>query len=142
HRAADPQALDYFGTLLKTGLSVEQLDEDLVSSGEYFSSRGGGTNDGFLDALYQDALGRTPDPGGLSTFEAMLAAGASRAQVADVVFGSTEYQQDLVENMYETLLDRPADASGLAFFTAELSSGLTDQQVMAQIIGSDEFAAE
>ncbi len=139
HRNADQQALDYFVRLLQTGLTVEQFDVDLINSDEYFAS-GGGTNDGFLDALYEDALGRSPDAGGRTAFDAMLAAGASRAQVADLLFSSTEYQNRLVNSMYESLLDRPADAPGLAFFSAELNSGLTDQQVVAQIISSDEFA--
>jgi hypothetical protein len=140
HRAAEPQALDYFVALLQAGLTAEQLDVDLVGSDEYFNTRGGGTNDGFLDALYEDALGRSPDAGGRSSFDASLAAGTTRAQVADVVFGSPEYQRELVQSMYESLLNRPADAAGLAAFTAELTAGLTDQQVMAQFIGSEEFA--
>ncbi|HVX09977.1 MAG TPA: DUF4214 domain-containing protein [Pirellulales bacterium] len=140
HRAADPQALDYFVASLQAGLTAEQLDVDLVGSDEYFNTRGGGTNDGFLDALYEDALGRSADAGGRSSFDALLATSATRAQVADMVFGSPEYQHQLVNNMYELLLDRPADPVGLAGFTAELSAGLTDQQVMAQIIGSEEFS--
>jgi hypothetical protein len=140
HRAADPQALDYFAALLHAGLTAEQLDIDLVGSDEYFSTRGGETNDGFLDALYEDALGRSPDTGGRNSFNALLATTARRSQVADIVFGSPEYQHDLVNNMYELLLNRPADPTGLAGFTAALSAGLTDQQVMAQIIGSEEFA--
>jgi hypothetical protein len=140
HRDADPQALHYFVASLQAGLTAEQLDADLVGSEEYFSTRGGGTNDGFLDALYQDALGRSPDPRGRSSFDALLATGERRTQVADMIFGSPEYQHDLVNSMYELLLNRPADPAGLAGFTAELSAGMTDQQVMAQIIGSKEFA--
>lgn len=122
------------------GLSPEQLDLDLVDSPEYFAARGGGSNDGFLDALFADALGRAVDAGARTAFDTMFANGATPAQVADLVFGSTEYQNRLVENIFESLLNRPADPAALVFFTAELSSGLTDQQMMAQVIGSEEFA--
>lgn len=89
-----------FASLLGEGTAVEQFDAVLLSSDEYLKNRGGGTNDGFLDTLFQDALDRSVDANARAAFDAMLAAGASRGQVADIVFGSTEYHQDLVEQMY------------------------------------------
>jgi hypothetical protein len=140
HRDAEQSALDYFVPLLVAGTTVEQLDEMLVSSDEYFQNRGGGTNDGFLDALFDDTLNRPVDAGARATFDVMFAAGATRGQVADIVFGSQEYRDDLVDSMYDSLLGRAADPTGLAYFTNELNAGFTDQEIMAQIIGSDEFA--
>src|SRR5207248_4914976 len=60
-RAADPSGLSTFVNLLGSGGTVEQLEAALSGSAEYFQNRGGGTNDGFLAALYQDALGRPLD---------------------------------------------------------------------------------
>ena len=37
-------------------LTVEQVASGITGSAEYFAMRGGGTETGFLTALYQDAL--------------------------------------------------------------------------------------
>jgi hypothetical protein len=48
--------------MLAGGSDVAAVDSIIVSSAEYFRLHGG-TNDGFLDALFRDALGRDVDPG-------------------------------------------------------------------------------
>src|SRR5438552_3937203 len=57
---------------------------------------GGGTNSGFLTALYEDALNRSPDSGGLAAFSQALNQGTSPRLVAAAIFSSTEHLQDLV----------------------------------------------
>src|SRR5262249_36280357 len=56
HRGADPMGLNFFVNLLGTGGTIEQAEALITGSLEYFQVAGGGTNDGFLDALYRDAL--------------------------------------------------------------------------------------
>lgn len=118
-------------------MTVEQVSAALVGSQEYFQLHG--SNDqGFLDALYEDALNRLPDPSGLSMFSQALASGTSRSTVATMVFGSKEFQTNLVEADYAALLGRPADSGGLITFLNLLSSGTTDQTMVADILGSNE----
>ena len=50
------------------GGTVEQFIAILAGSQEYFQNRGGASNNGFLSALFQDALGRAIGPGGLAFF--------------------------------------------------------------------------
>jgi hypothetical protein len=69
----------------------------------------------------------------------MLANGVTRAQVAGMIFASTEYRQDLVRGYYLQFLHRPADSGGLAAFVHELGNGVTNQAVIAALIGSDEY---
>jgi glucose/arabinose dehydrogenase len=64
HRAADPAGLQSAVTFLQSGGTDEQLAAALAGSAEYFQVRGGGSNDSFLIALYQDALTRQPDAAG------------------------------------------------------------------------------
>src|SRR5262249_3402062 len=73
HRTADPVGLSFWANFLKQGATVEQMEAGLVGSAEYLRSRGGGTNDGFLSALYQDALGRAVDATGHDFFTRQLA---------------------------------------------------------------------
>src|SRR5262249_20952353 len=62
HRPADSTGLNAFVSFLGAGGTVEQVESAIVGSPEYLQNRGGGSNDGFLAALYQDALNRPIDP--------------------------------------------------------------------------------
>jgi Ca2+-binding RTX toxin-like protein len=141
HRVGDPAGVAGWVNFLQAGHTIEQMEVGIVGSAEYFQVRGGGTNAGFVSALFQDALGRAPDAGGLAGFTRVLAAGATTGQVAAVIFGSLEFQQDLVQGFYRTFLGRQADSAGLSGFVNAMQHGVTDQQVIATIAGSDEFFA-
>jgi hypothetical protein len=138
HRAAEPAALDAGSKLLAQGTTDEQLAAAIVGSDEYFALHGG-TNDGFVSALFQDAFGRPVDAGAMNAFKLDLAAGRTRAQVAAFVFGSQEYYADLVGNLYLELLNRTVDAPSGAYWAAKLDAGAADGQVLANIAASDEF---
>jgi uncharacterized protein (TIGR03118 family) len=141
HRAVDPSGLATFTNLLASGGTVEQVEASVVGSLEYFQNRGGGTNNGFLNALYQDGLNRAIDPSGQATFAMELATGITPGQVAAAVFASSEFLQDTVQGFFQNLLHRAADPTGLNSFVNALQNGATDQQVIAAIASSSEFSA-
>jgi hypothetical protein len=141
HRTPDPAGLDGFTALLAAGGSVEQVAEMLTVSQEYLQTQGGGTNDGFLDALYRDALDRAVDPVGQAIFGGALARGVPRAAIVTAVFTSLEFQQDLVKGLYASFLRRPADDGGLNAFVAFLARGGRDETLIAALVGSPEYAA-
>src|SRR5262249_47057571 len=99
-RAADPAGLNGSPVFLARGGTLDQLRAILLSSPEYYQARGGGTNDGFLAALYHDVLGRPPDIGGALAYGQALARGLSRFQVASIVLGSHEARQQQVQGFY------------------------------------------
>ena len=94
----------------------------------------------YICALYQDVLGRTADPAGLSTYEAQLSAGTSRNVVAAELLTSTEHRRDMIASYYERYLGRPADSGGFATFLTFFAEGADAEQVQAAILGSPEFA--
>jgi uncharacterized protein (TIGR03118 family) len=142
HRNADQAGLNGWMAFLQQGHTVEQMEAGLVSSSEYFQVRGGGTNSGFLSALYQDALNRNVDAAGQAAFAAPLANGAATTgQIATAVLSSPEAVQAIVQGFYRNLLGHPADPTGLNGFVSAMQQGATDQQVSASIAGSDEFFA-
>ena len=139
HRPADQNGLNFWVSFLQQGNTVEQMEAGIVSSTEYFQVRGGGTNNGFLTALFQDALNRPVDSAGQNFFTQQFAAGATLGQVASQVFASPELQKDLVTSDFQQLLHRAPDNAGLTFYTNALQQGQTDQQIVASIAASDEF---
>jgi cyclophilin family peptidyl-prolyl cis-trans isomerase len=155
HRDADAAALTADSNLLATGTTPEQLSLDLVGSTEYFQARGGGTNQGFLNALFSDVLHRSPDAA-VATFLAGddFSQQAVRLQVAGVVFASDEHLNDLVSygpaasqrssgyvafGWYQAFLNRNAESAAVANVVSLLHGGATDQQIVAGILGSDEY---
>ena len=140
-RSPDPAAMQYFTGLLDNGGDAAMLDAILVSSPEYIQEPGG-TLDQFVDALFRDALGRPVDPAALTAVESRSAQGATRAQIADVVFSSEEYRRDLVAGWYRQYLDRAPDAAGLATYTSQLDAGLPAVNVIAALLSSDEFVGK
>ncbi len=138
-RPPDPPGLGQWSAALAAGLTIEQMEADIVGSPEYYQNRGGSTTEGFLTALYQDILQRTPDAGGLSAFTQAMRNGASRTQVASVLLQSTEFLQDDVEGAYELFLARSADPASLNGWVAAMQAGLTDQQLVAGLVSSNEY---
>jgi uncharacterized delta-60 repeat protein len=124
---------------LAAGASQDQLEASLLGSAEYFSDRGRGTNDGFLAALYHDALGRAIDPSGQASWGQALAQGASRTDVALAVLGSAEADGVTVDRLYQRFLGRPADDFGRTAFTGALQQGASNDAVIADIVGSPEY---
>ena len=113
HRAADPGGQSGFVSLMANGATIEQISALLAGSPEFFTTQGHGTNDGFLTALYLDALGRPIDAPSEAAWNVQLAAGTSRTSIATSILSSLEYHRDVVDLVYEQLLDRLPDPGGL-----------------------------
>jgi hypothetical protein len=138
HRPADPTGLSSFSAFLAGGGTLEQAAAMLAGSAEYFLTRGQNNNTTFLQALYQDALGRPIDPAGQAGFSQQLANGVSRSMVAAEILASPEYRTNLVQGYYMHFLGRQADPGGLNAFVGQLQAGITDQVVISMIAGSQE----
>src|SRR5205085_1019402 len=132
--------------------------EELLPGGDR-----GTPNQRFVSELYRDLLSRQVEPGGLAfwsglldqgvfhrsvdalggkVFGDMLAAGASRAEAADLIFKSAEYHLDLVQSIYARDLDRDLDPSGMATWLGLKNRGASDEILLAAILtepGRQEF---
>ena len=138
HRNADAGGLAGFTSLLASGATVAQVEDILLASPEYFQVAGG-TNAGFVEALYSDLLHRQADAAGAAVWQADLNNGQSRDQVAAGFLNTQEAETVELRSLYQECLHRPADVSGLAGFLAFLHNGGTQEQVVAQMVGSVEY---
>jgi hypothetical protein len=156
-RAPDAMGLAYWVDFMNHGATIEDTEANIVGTSEFFALAGG-TNAGFITRLFNLALDRAPDAQALANFEADLANGNTRVQVAENVFNSHEYHELEVAGYYQSsvdpnnvddnsvpfiddldFLDRPVDPAGLAYSTAALDRGNLDQDVWAVILASPEF---
>jgi hypothetical protein len=130
--------------ILQQGQTPEQVIAAFVSSPEYFQKQGG-TNSGWLSQLYQDLLGRAPDPGSQGFLD-QLNVGVTRSLITAVLLGSTEYRTDLITQVYTTYLQRQPGPSDIQAWLPLLGQGSAgagqpspDEQFLAAVIGSPEY---
>ena len=138
HRTADANGLSGFVNFLSGGGTIAQVESTILGSQEFMQDAGG-TNSGFISALYQGVLQRQPDAAGAAAWQAALAAGATRDQIASVLLHSQEAETLMLQAMYQDYLHRPADNTGLANYLAVLQQGGAREQVRAAIMGSQEY---
>jgi hypothetical protein len=138
-RPPDPVGLQQGVAFLQNGGTREQLLAAVVGSPEYFQKRGGGTAAGYVNALYQDALGRDADAAGLAYWVRFLAAGGDRTAVAAAVLASDEFRGPVVDDFYQTYLHRPADGGSRALLLQAWRQGESGEQIAATLLASDEY---
>ena len=96
-----------------------------------------------IASLYQQYLGRDPDPSGLKFYQGRLNnKAATLQQIASEIGGSAEskaYSKNALTNYYQQYLGRAPDPSGLRFYQDRFSSGrATLPQIASEIQGSTE----
>ena len=141
-RPADTAGFNHFMTLLKSGGTDEQAKAEVIGSTEYFQTRAGQSNAGFVSAVYEDIFIRDPDSTGRASFSDQLSQGASRTQVDTQMLASGEYRQNVAEGYYEQYLFRTGETAGLQFWVSHLQQGDTDEQVLAGFPGEPEYSTQ
>ena len=141
HRTADARGLAAFSSFLQSGGSVTQVAVALAGSAEYFQIRGGASADGFLQALFVDALDRSIEPAALGVWKQALAAGLSRGQIAAGVLDSGESLQRLGQTFYQQFLHRLDNADDLNALVGVLRRRDGPERIVAALLASDEYFA-
>lgn len=117
----------------------------LNNTSEFSAAFGLGTpQQKFVQALYQDVLGRSGDfnnAADAAYWANVLTNGTqSRSQVATSIERSGEARARLVTGWYQTYLNRTPGASETQFWVNALQQpNKTDEQVLSQLLASDEF---
>jgi hypothetical protein len=120
--------------------AVNQLRAILLGSTEYFQRIGGGTNAGFIQALYRDLLNRDPDTGGALGLAQFLANGGDRSLAAGAYLTSAEVTGVLVSGLYQHYLHRQPAPNELPGWELVLTTGqMSEFDVTAAIAGSGEY---
>ncbi|MBV9654589.1 MAG: DUF4214 domain-containing protein [Acetobacteraceae bacterium] len=161
-RLADPLGEEGWAASLAAGGDPVALAQNLLSSAEYTARFGpytAATDDAFVQQLYHMALGRAPESSGEAGWDAALASGASRADVAARIALSPEGQWGTranlsgggvfvpdagtsdVARLYYGVLGRAPDASGLSSFGQAVHAGsLSLADIAQQMLSSPEGA--
>jgi hypothetical protein len=159
-RDYDQSGLNAHTTALYHGSNLNDVAESFVDSPEFQARYGADlSSQGYVQLLYQNALGREADTAGLQFWTDHMSQGMTRAEVlvgfsesAEAVANSADVVGagiwDRSENaavgarLYDTLLDRAPEGPGLIFWTDGLDQGYRQQVLAAEgFLASDEAHA-
>jgi alpha-tubulin suppressor-like RCC1 family protein len=91
-RVPDATGLDNWINYMRAGNSLESVGDAFVVSPEFQLTYGTLNDAQFVTLLYENVLGREPDPTGLADWTAQLGAGATRGQI---LIGFSESQESI-----------------------------------------------
>ncbi|HET6880071.1 MAG TPA: TIGR03118 family protein [Pirellulales bacterium] len=138
-RPADPSGLAYWVDQMQNhGLTDEHLEAGFIGSPEFYA-HAGGTDKAWVDAMYQDLLGRPPDPSGEGYWLQQLANGTSRAAVAYGFAASQERESQRITDDYMHYLGRQPDSQGVSYWLAQFANGVTNEDLITGFVASDEY---
>ncbi|SIO44286.1 protein of unknown function [Singulisphaera sp. GP187] len=93
----------FWGSLLAAGQTDNAVLARILSTSDYLVASGG-TNEGFVTALYQSLLGRSTDPESFQYFVGQLQGGMSRVNLVQMVLSSVEAKRTKVARWYQEQL--------------------------------------
>ena len=141
-RAPDASGLGYWAGVLQGGTSLSDIAAGFLAGAEFQARYGTLDNTGFVNALYQNVLGRAADASGSAFWTGALASGTSRVQALASFSESAENKTDTAPllakglwaadpnaasaaRLFYATLGRAPDAAGLSYWTTQLESGGT-----------------
>lgn len=156
-----PDSNGHYDWTISIGMNNATLDnvvDGFVGSSEFVNGVGLLNNTDFVTHLYQNALGRNPDPAGLSNWVSQLNAGASKASIilgfsqsseAQNIYdqsartfietNSASYMGDNAYRIYQVILNRDPDAPGLSDWSYGLAAGASLPAIVEGFLNSAEF---
>ena len=141
---------------LRAGETLAQLGDGFVASAEFANRYGTVSNADYVNALYQNVLGRAGDTSGVAFYNGALARGASRGTILaafadsdeergrlngnpNVTYAATAEEQ--VARLYDAAFGRDADPTGFPQYTQAIINGASLQTVALSFLSSPEFAS-
>lgn len=159
-RVPDEAGQHTWTSALEAGQPLLDVAQAFIGSTEFTGRYGGNLTDTqYVTLLYQNVLGRSPDPAGLAGWQNALNSGQTRAQLLVAFSEVAEHVNatapavraglwDLDESaaqvarLYDTVFQRIPDSAGLAFWSGQLKTGASSLlTIAAAFIASAEFQA-
>ena len=137
-RPADPSGIAYWTNQMIDGLTDENLEAGFIGSDEFYN-HSGGTNKGWVDAMYQDLLGQQPILHGEAFWIGQLASGANRASVAFGFAASSERESQHIQADYRNVWAVKPERAEVDFWLGQFMLGQTNEDIITEFVSSDEY---
>ena len=109
-RAPDITGFSNWSGQLAEGRALDTVINGFVNSAEFQATYGALDDEGFVELLYQNVLGRAADAGGLDNWTGQLAEGTSRAEVVRGFSQSAEFVAATAEDFKDWMRGLEHDA--------------------------------
>jgi lysophospholipase L1-like esterase len=123
----------------RRSVHIEPLESRQVPSALPLVADPTTTNATYVEAVYQDVLGRQADPDGLQWGTTVVDSGQLRAGFVGTLVLSNEANTQFIRSVYQQYLGREADSGGIAFWLGQMQAGVNNQAIEAAFMASDEF---
>jgi hypothetical protein len=139
-RTPDASGLSYWrDQVWKVYGGPERVVAGMISSPEFFRSAGG-TNQAWVQALYQRLLNRTADAQGLQYWANLLDTHQkTELEVVNGFLSSDEYYTGLIDGFFEEYLNRDPHADELASDLVQMRGGVSQRDIQLGIVVTDEY---
>jgi hypothetical protein len=138
-RTPDSAGLASWVAQMQKGLTDEHLEAAFIGSNEFIKNHGG-LGSGWITAMYQSLLGRTPSQAEINQWLQALANGVSTTSIAYQFAASAERESQRVTADYQQYLGRAPTAAEVAGWVNRFESGTaTNEDVVAGFVGSVEY---
>jgi hypothetical protein len=139
-RAGSQAEVAAWVSLMQLGKTEEQVVTSFLNSAEF--SRLHTDNASFVQALYEDVLGREPVSAETAAWVSNINGGMARSQVIAGFLYSTEALDRAINGLYTSFLDREADSGGLSSAVKVLQAGEAQGGLAVSLASSAEYAAD
>ena len=146
-RIPDYVGLQYWVSEFSNGRPLGSISEYFAASNEFQQTYGSLTNGQFVTLVYQNILGRDPDPVGYAYWLGQLNSGIlSRGQMMLGFSESNEYKASInnevfVTMMYLGMLRRSPEPGGFDYWVGYLDSGGLELSMIDAFFSSQEYAS-
>ncbi|MGC9457622.1 MAG: DUF4214 domain-containing protein [Halothiobacillaceae bacterium] len=146
NRIPDQDGLIYWLDQQASGTALETISQIFATSQEFVGTYGNLSDTQFVNLVYQNVLGRTPDAEGLNYWVGQLQSGMSRGALMVGFSESAEYQarsynQVQVTMIYQGMLRRVPDQAGFDYWVQALNAGDSALALITSFLGSSEYLA-
>ena len=146
-RNPDHGGYAYWSTKRVAGWSVSRISQEFALSSEFRNRYGSLANAGFVDRVYRNVMGRSPDAGGNAFWTGQLNKGMTRGQVMASFSESSEYRRTTAAavqtvGLWELMVRGTISAGTFDYIEPRLRSGATEVSGVARFyLGKPEYAA-
>ena len=144
-RKPDPSGLNYWLNRRRAGVTLDKVSSTFAASSEFTNRYGSLSNNAFVQLVYQNVLGRSGDPGGISYWTKQLdLKKKNRGQVMTGFSESSEYLRRRrgdyrTINLFFGLLRRVPTNDELATWRTVAVDDAGDRQLAQHLLTSQEY---
>lgn len=146
-RVADPDGLGYWVGKRRSGMRLVAMADAFAASSEFTRRFGAPDDGGFVDLVYRNVLGRSPDASGLSYWVRQLATGTvSRAGMVVRLSESSEHIRTSgptvdAATLFTSLLRQVPDSATLSGLTTRRRARTSVAALANELLASTDYGA-